>query len=641
MTEKKAVGLWIRVSTEDQAKGESPQTHEKRGRLYAEAKEWEIRTVYHLEAMSGKTVMDYPETKRMLADIRSGYITGVIFSKLARLARNTKELLEFAEIFKKHGASLTSLQESIDTSTPGGMLFYTILGAVGQWEREETSSRVSSAVPIKAGEGKPVGGQASFGYKWENKKFIIDENEAPIRKLIYETFLKTRRKKTTAKELNEMGYRTRNGSKFSDTTIDRLIRDPSAKGERRANYTKSENDKKAWTLKPESEWVIVPCSAIVPTEIWNECNMILDEQLKKRKAPGRKAVHLLSGLMYCDCGKKMYVFNPRPSANPTYACTPCKRRIAVSDIDEIFQEQLRTFLLAETDISDYVSKTGEVVREKENQLAILSNESRTIHAQMQELVTMRMNKEMEPDTFMKFHKPLEERMRQIDERLPELQAEIDILKVNNLSTDVVLEEAKNLYDKWPHIPFEEKRIIVECITNKITIGKEDIAFTLSYIPSFLQNPINWQRNRMVALPFYKKPVQVRKPYRIKHPIELLTLGDHVRKKRIESSLLQKDVATIFKVCEDTITGWESGRTKPEVRYYPAIVRFLGYSPFELPDDTLAKQVKHYRYQHGLTPREFGKLVSVDASTVRAWELSLSVPKLKSQNRLTELILKPS
>src|ERR1700681_1640707 len=97
MQESKRVGIWIRVSTEDQARGESPEHHERRARLYAESKGWQIFEVYHLEAVSGKSVMGQPETQRMLGHVKSGHITGLIFSKLARLARNTKELLEFAE----------------------------------------------------------------------------------------------------------------------------------------------------------------------------------------------------------------------------------------------------------------------------------------------------------------------------------------------------------------------------------------------------------------------------------------------------------------------------------------------------------------------------------------------------------------
>src|SRR3954469_24954596 len=112
MEPTKSVGIWIRVSTEDQAKGESPEHHEKRARLYAEAKGWEVKVVYHLEAVSGKSVMEHPEAKKMLKDIRSGTITGLVFSKLARLARNTRELLDFSDIFRTCNADLISLQES-------------------------------------------------------------------------------------------------------------------------------------------------------------------------------------------------------------------------------------------------------------------------------------------------------------------------------------------------------------------------------------------------------------------------------------------------------------------------------------------------------------------------------------------------
>src|SRR5208282_3672366 len=95
----KPVGVWIRVSTEDQAKGESPEHHERRAQYYAEAKGWQIKEVYHLEGVSGKSVTEHPETKRMLADVKRGHITGLIFSKLARLARDSRRLLNFADFF--------------------------------------------------------------------------------------------------------------------------------------------------------------------------------------------------------------------------------------------------------------------------------------------------------------------------------------------------------------------------------------------------------------------------------------------------------------------------------------------------------------------------------------------------------------
>src|SRR5258708_16424161 len=79
---------------------------------------------------------------------------------------------------------------------------------------------------------KALGGIAPFGYRWQKRTLVVDKDKAPVRKLIYELFLKHRRKKTVAKLLNDLGYRTRSASLFSDTTIDRLLRDTTAKGTR-------------------------------------------------------------------------------------------------------------------------------------------------------------------------------------------------------------------------------------------------------------------------------------------------------------------------------------------------------------------------------------------------------------------------
>ena len=505
MESTKNIGIWIRVSTEMQVQGDSPEHHEKRARLYAEAKGWHVVTVYRLDAMSGKSVMDYPETKRMLKDIKEGVISGLVFSKLARLARNTKELLEIAEIFRNYDADLISLAESIDTSTPAGRLFYTMIAAMAQWERDEIAERVAASVPIRAKLGKPLGGQASFGYRWDGHTLTVDEQEAPIRKQLYEIFLKTKRKKATARELNDLGYRTRNGSKFSTSTITRLLREPTAKGIRRANYTQSTGAGKHWVAKDKTEWVEMPCPAIVSDEVWDNCNAILLEQEQKRAPRGPRPVFLLAGFVQCNCGNKMYVYHTAPA----YSCKKCRRKIAVADIDEIYHQQLKSFLLTDTDLESIARQSNAVLQEKETLLKSTMHEYGRLKKRMEDLVNLRLNNEMTKEDFAQFYQPVQEQVRQLETQMPELEAEIDFLKIEYLSAGTVQQDAKDLYNNWPELPFEEKRSIVEHITEHIVIHNDtiDISFSYSPRPPLLKKDGKRGRNRNTAAAVLLNPLK--------------------------------------------------------------------------------------------------------------------------------------
>jgi site-specific DNA recombinase len=85
--------------------------------------------------------------------------------------------------------------------------------------------------------------------------------------------------------------------------------------------------------------------------------------------------------------------------------------------------------------------------------------------------------------FGEFYKPAEQKLNQLLAELPNLQAEVDFLKVNSLSTDEALSEAKTLYDRWPHLPRDTKRQIAESIVEKIVVGDGEIDITLSCLPS--------------------------------------------------------------------------------------------------------------------------------------------------------------
>ena len=473
----KRVGIWIRVSTEDQAKGESPEHHERRARSYAEAKDWHVAQVYNLSGVSGKSVMGHPETERMLEDMKGGRITGLIFSKLARLARNTRELLDFADIFRDHGADLISLQEAIDTSSPAGRLFYTMIAAMAQWEREEIAERVAASVPVRAKLGKPLGGAAPFGYRWVDKKLIPDPNEAPIRRLVYELFVKEKRKKRVARILNERGYRTRRGAPFTDSAIARMIEDPTAKGWRRANYTKSRGEGKRWDYKPEDEWVWHPVEAIVPEELWEEANTIVAEQRRGRK-PARKTVHLFSGIAFCACGGKMYV----PSNSPKYICWGCRNKIPEEDLEAVFQEQLHAFFLSPEDIAEALAGSESALREREELLSVLQKERDFVQSEMDRVYRLYIDEEIESHGFGERNRPLDARRKQLDAEIPELAGAIDSQRIHYLSSDEIVREAQDLYGRWDSLTFDEKREIVESITERIEVGDGDIEIHLYYEP---------------------------------------------------------------------------------------------------------------------------------------------------------------
>jgi site-specific DNA recombinase len=475
----KCVGIWIRVSTEDQAKGDSPEHHEQRAREYARFNGWHVAEVYDLAGVSGKSVMEHPEAKRMLSDIKCGHITGLIFSKLARLARNTRELLEFSDIFRSQNADMISLQEKIDTSTPAGRLFYTMIAAMAQWEREEIADRVKASVAVRAKLGKPMSGVSPYGYRWKDKKLVLDPAEAPIRRRAYELFLDHRRKGLVARLLNDAGHRTRSGSRWSDIAIDRILHCPSAKGVYQLNRMR-QTGSWTWEEKPESEWGTLQIEPIVPEALWVQCNQILEEQHKKGKRPGKKPVQLFGGLAYCGCGQKMYV----RSHSPKYVCTKCLNKIPIVDLEGIFYDELKAYFTNTEAVARHLTNARQNLTDKEQLLAAKRTEMASVREEMKQTHQLYLAGKLSADGFGQFYQPLEERLKQLQTSLPTLEAELDYLKVNQLSTDEVLSEASTLYARWPTLPADDKRKIVESILEKVVIGPGDeIELTLSYLPS--------------------------------------------------------------------------------------------------------------------------------------------------------------
>ena len=112
------------------------------------------------------------------------------------------------------------------------------------------------------------------------------------------------------------------------------------------------------------------------------------------------------------------------------------------------------------------------------------------------------------------------------------------------------------------------------------------------------------------------------------PTQINSLGDHIRARRLDRKLLQRQVATQIGVHEMTITGWERNATIPEDRYMPAIIQFLGYNPLP-PANSLAERLTDARRRLGLSQRKMAVKLGVDPTTLMGWEAGRHQPTGKS------------
>lgn len=505
---------------------------------------------------------------------------------------------------------------------------------MAEWEREEISGRIAASIPVRAKLGKPLGGQAPFGYSWKNKQFVINESESPIRKLMYEIFLRTLRKKTTADELNRLGHRTRKGVLFSDTTVTRLLKDTTAKGERIANYTKTSEDGRRATLKPKSEWTITKCPQIVSKKTWEKVNRIIAIQESRSARLGRKSEYLLSGFVKCSCSKKMYI---RTSLK-AYQCKSCNIKIAVVDIERIFYDYLSECINSH-DLARQVENTKGILQKKQLVLEETMNEKLNLEATMDTFIAMRMDGGITREHFMENLHSLNTKLAQLDEFVKKLQSELDSQTLRIKELEEYVFEAQALVKDWANVEFQRKRVIVESIIKQILITEWNIDIELSID---LQNVLPARKKSFGDLPntpsliFDKKFC---KPLPGKYPQNPTTIGEHIRKKRIDSDLSQSQLAQVIGVSSDCITNWENNRSAPQISYYPRIRQFLGFDTIDFDETTFSGRLQSNRSRNGMCCEKMAKLLDVDKSTIRAWEKGTNKPAGKMIKKFEELFRK--
>jgi site-specific DNA recombinase len=171
------------------------------------------------------------------------------------------------------------------------------------------------------------------------------------------------------------------------------------------------------------------------------------------------------------------------SNNPKYFCRSCRNKIPIVDLENIIRQELKVFFGQTERIAGHLLEADRNLAEKSALLDTHKGEIQKLKEEMRQTHQLYLHKQISGEGFRDLYTPAEERMKQLQTELPKLEAEVDFLKINKLSAADVLHEASTLHDRWPKLPFQDKRKIVEALIDKITIGDGEIDIMFSHLPS--------------------------------------------------------------------------------------------------------------------------------------------------------------
>lgn len=269
---------------------------------------WEYIDGY-VDRVRGENADNRLQFQQMIDDGFNGKFDLILTKEVSRFARNTVDSLTYTRDLLKHGVGVFFLTDNICTIEQDSELRLTIMSSIAQDEVRKLSERIKFGHKKSIENGHVLGNSRIFGYDKKDSKLTINEHEAEMIRLIFETYATGEYSLKYIEDLLwNKGYRNLNGNKIHHNTLSGIIQNPKYKGYYCGNKVKVVDYRtKEQKFLPENEWVmykdtsgdIVP--AIVSEEIWSKANAIFAERSAKVKAAGRsaKTTSLLSGKIIC------------------------------------------------------------------------------------------------------------------------------------------------------------------------------------------------------------------------------------------------------------------------------------------------------------------------------------------------------
>ena len=278
---------------------------------------WTFVPGYIDEGLSGISTKHRENFNRMVEDAAEDKFDLIITKEISRFARNTLDSIQFTRQLLGYGVGVFFQNDNINTFDEDSELRLSIMSSIAQDELRKLSSRVKFGHQQAIKNNVVLGNSRIFGYRKEDRRLVIDEEQAPMVLELFELYATDQYSMKQIETIFwEKGYRNLNGKKIAHTTMSNMISNPKYKGYYVGNKVKVVDmfTKKQKFLPPE-EWVmfkdetgeIVP--AIVSEEIWDAANAVLkrrSEDVKGRQGISNHA-NLLTGKLFCThCGAVYY-----------------------------------------------------------------------------------------------------------------------------------------------------------------------------------------------------------------------------------------------------------------------------------------------------------------------------------------------
>ena len=340
-SEKKICGIYIRVSTEDQAReGYSLGEQLEKLKDLCKYRDYKIYGVYEDAGISAKDMEHRPQFQKMLEDVRNHNINVVVSYKLDRLTRSVKDLEVLISELERHNCSLECALDDINTSTANGRFFVRMLTVLSQLEIERVSERTKFGLAGAIKDGH-IPGKTPLGYKRDGKKLVPDPLTKDIVIRIYRLYFEGNSYQKIANILTEEKVLNK---KWRDASILAIIENPIYKGD----YVQRRKGKDPIYYKNVVE-------ALVSEELWDECQI---QRRKNSKSFKRNKTYLFLQKLRCPvCGEILGGKGTYKRKSNTfyyyYACNNCKGYVKENIIEDSIIQLLSEILEYDSVVNEF------------------------------------------------------------------------------------------------------------------------------------------------------------------------------------------------------------------------------------------------------------------------------------------------